>query len=113
MNTTNANELAKLAIEKYGVPEHCALPLARYLTGEQVFVGRFLYAVLTNNLTETYGSADSINQSKLRNYIRFLYNEAPSSAWGSPDDVHAWQQSCITIVDKSNETVNECPDSNV
>ena len=53
-------------------------------------VGGFLTAVLTNNLVESYGRADSRNIEVLRAYVSFLYNNCPTGCWGSREKVDAW-----------------------
>ena len=50
----------------------------------------FLFAVLENNLREAVGLADDHNKSNLPAYVAYLYNEAPSACWGSPEKVTAW-----------------------
>lgn len=55
-----------------------------------IMPGSFLYAVLTNNLFDAVGSADSYNMIELPNIVKFIYNEVPSSAWGSKDKVTTW-----------------------
>lgn len=58
------------------------------LRGEPV--GDFLHAVLTNNLRGACERADDENIVNLPAYIAYLYNEAPSPCWGSPEKVKAW-----------------------
>lgn len=77
------------AMEECGVPEHMHHALAEYLT-DGFLVGGFLSAVLTNDLKDAVGRADHININALPNYVRFLYNHAPSTAWGSVEAVDAW-----------------------
>lgn len=71
------------------VPEHMHEALKRYIN-EGLLPGSFLTAVLENNLREAVGAADSININRLADYIRFLYNFAPSPCWGSSAKVEAW-----------------------
>lgn len=52
--------------------------------------GSFLEAVLSNDLKEACARADEINQSRLFQYVFFLYNYAPFEAWGSPERMQAW-----------------------
>lgn len=71
------------------IPSHMHGGLYRYLVSG-IEPGDFLMAVLENNLREAVGRADHINQPKLPDYIRYLYNYAPSKCWGSPEKVAAW-----------------------
>ena len=57
--------------------------------------GDFLTAVLKNDLKEAIARADDINRDRLRNYVQFLYNEAPNQCWGSPEKVKAWRKSFL------------------
>lgn len=52
--------------------------------------GGFLYAVLSNNLSEAVGRADAGNLAALADIVKFVYNELPSEAWGSQNKVNAW-----------------------
>ena len=52
--------------------------------------GDFLYAMLTNNLTETFARADIQNQTRVMDYVTVLYNYIPAEAWGSEDKVEQW-----------------------
>lgn len=79
-NQERANEL---------IPEHMHGALKRYID-DGILPGGFLSAVLQNNLKEAVGRADHLNMDKLPDYIRFLYNFAPSPCWGSEEKVSAW-----------------------
>lgn len=52
--------------------------------------GGFLTAVLSNNLKEACGRADSTNKYLLFEIVQWLYNEVPSVCWGSADNVQSW-----------------------
>jgi hypothetical protein len=52
--------------------------------------GGFLRAVLENNLKEACMHADDENRYLLFDYVFFLYNEAPSTCWGSSQAVDHW-----------------------
>jgi hypothetical protein len=47
-------------------------------------------AVLENNLVEAFGRADETNAARMRDWATWLFNEAPSTCWGSPEKVQAW-----------------------
>ena len=50
----------------------------------------FLIAVLENNLTGALRAADSASRKGLVDIMLYLWNEVPSSCWGSPAKVKAW-----------------------
>jgi hypothetical protein len=52
--------------------------------------GGFLTAVLRNDLVEAVGRADDQNLHIIPAIVAYLYNEAPSRCWGSPERVDAW-----------------------
>jgi len=52
--------------------------------------GDFLLAVLEDSLGRAVGSADRDNMENLPAFAVWLYNEAPSIAWGSREKVQAW-----------------------
>lgn len=52
--------------------------------------GSFLEAVISNNLKEAVGRADEHNMPLLHLYVKYLYNEAPASCWGSPEKYEYW-----------------------
>ena len=53
-------------------------------------VGGFLQALISNDLRETFGKADIINQKLVYDYLYFMYNYAPSACWGRPEAYGAW-----------------------
>jgi len=55
-------------------------------------VGDFLYAVLTNDLQGANSHADEMNLTMIPVYCRYLYNECPSSCFGSPEIYEAWRR---------------------
>ena len=54
--------------------------------------GGFLYALLTNDLRGAVARADENNMRVLVEWVHWLYNEAPSLCWGSPDRVTEWMK---------------------
>jgi hypothetical protein len=52
--------------------------------------GDFLYAVLTNNLRESFGRADDENRAALFEIVAYCWNHIPSVCWGSPARVSEW-----------------------
>jgi len=71
------------------VPEEVKASLARYVE-HRIPTGGFLYAVLTNDLKEAAGRADSENFEALGHIVGYCWNEIPSSCWGSERAVAAW-----------------------
>lgn len=52
-------------------------------------LGGFLTAVVENNLFEALGRADSYNRATIFQITQFIYNELPSTCWGSTEIVKA------------------------
>jgi hypothetical protein len=52
--------------------------------------GHFLQAVICNDLSEACARADHLNMQILPAYAAWLYNEAPSTCWGSKAKMDAW-----------------------
>lgn len=55
--------------------------------------GGFLTAVLSNDLRGACARADDINRHELFAIVSWLYNNAPTPCWGSPERVEKWLQS--------------------
>lgn len=72
------------------VPEHLRHGLLRYLaSGLQP--GRFLCAVIENDLFAAATSAGPGSLEGLPYLMRFLHNYCPSACWGSKDKRLAWR----------------------
>lgn len=71
------------------IPERMMAALHCYLREHQP-VGDFLTAVLRNDLKEACVRADDENIKIIPIYVAYLYNEAPSSSWGSSEKHRAW-----------------------
>lgn len=63
--------------------------IERYIDG-RIKPGKFLTAVIQNNLSDAVGWADSINMNNLPAFASYFYNEAPSTCWGSQEKMDAW-----------------------
>lgn len=72
-----------------GIPGYMRPGLRSYLISG-VRPGDFLCAVLENDLKSAVQRADFVNENLLPNYVKFLYNFAPMTAWGSDELVRAW-----------------------
>ena len=76
-------------------------------------VGGFLTAVLSNDLKESLGRADSECREKMFDIVSFLYNEVPSLCWGSEKKVKEWRdhkgvQGLELTEETQNGTANPC-----
>lgn len=79
-----------LDFSKYpSIPERTQGSFSRYIN-HGIPPGSFVTAVLTNNLVESVGAADTENLIALTDIARFIYNELPCSAWGNQNIVDAW-----------------------
>lgn len=74
------------------IPERMQEALRRYVL-ERIKPGDFLTAVICNDLREAVGRADAENALLLRVYVRWLYNVAPGSCWGNPQNHQEWLSS--------------------
>lgn len=55
--------------------------------------GHFVTAVLENDLNAAVCRADDENLAALLPIVKYVYNELPSSCWGSRAKVEAWRAS--------------------
>lgn len=78
-------------LEESSVPEHNHDGLVMYLV-HGVNPGSFLSAVIENDLAEACARADVTNAGALWNIVFFLYNYAPSAAWGREGVIAKWQE---------------------
>jgi len=75
--------------KEFYIPERMMRSIKAYIYG-RVPVGDFLTAVLENNLGEACHRADDENIKNLPAFVAYLYNNAPSTCWGSPEKVAEW-----------------------
>jgi len=71
------------------IPEVTMGALERY-ANQRIRTGSFLESVLTNDLFGALGRADESNHKALRLICLYVYNEMPSSCWGSKERVETW-----------------------
>lgn len=71
------------------IPAHTKAALDRYIN-DRILPGGFLTAVLSNDLFGAVGKADSENLAALPEIVRYIYNEVPSSSWGTKDIIWKW-----------------------
>jgi hypothetical protein len=55
-------------------------------------MGSFINAVLENDLAQALGRADEDARENLHDIVKYLYNQAPSSCWGSKEKVNQWRE---------------------
>lgn len=78
-------------MNEYDIPDYMQNSLVEYImTGRPV--GHFLSAVLENQLKEAVNRADDLNQSKLVNYMKFLWNHAPNGCYGYEGVMKYWRE---------------------
>lgn len=84
-----ANWLLRLTPQPF--PLHVKEGLSLYL-GAGIRPGSYLTAVLENDLREAVKRADDDSERATFAIVRWLYNHAPSEAWGSVDAVKTWME---------------------
>jgi len=72
------------------LPEGLRDGMKRYIESG-IGVGHFLDGVLSNDLFAAVSRADGTNSKLLPEIVRWVYNEAPMSCWGSEAKVKAWR----------------------
>jgi hypothetical protein len=83
------NLIYKNKLNEMNIPDYMHDGLINYIK-HHVKPGHFLSAILQNNLRETFFRADYINVNLVKNYVKFLYNYAPSSCWGNQERFENW-----------------------
>lgn len=73
----------------YDIPRRTLDSLRSYADNKRQ-TGHFLHAVLTNDLFETTARADVDSRAALFDICMYIYNEMPSSCWGSKEIVEKW-----------------------
>lgn len=73
------------------LPEHMQESVLAWIERGQK-PGRFLSAVFANDLHAAAVSADDKNIEALPAYARFLFNDAPSECFGSPELAARWNE---------------------
>jgi hypothetical protein len=58
-----------------------------------ILPGRFLRAVISNDLKESFAQADDINRLRMFEIVSWWYNEAPGPCWGSEEVMMNWRES--------------------
>jgi hypothetical protein len=71
------------------VPDHLHEALIEYIASRRP-TGRFLTAVLSNDLIGAASRADPVSRAFLVNIVEFLVNYASADCWGSEQKVANW-----------------------
>ena len=85
--------------------QHVVAGLRRYFE-EGLLPGSFLEALLSNQLKQACERADDINQRLICDWVKWLYNHAPTRAWGSPEAVARWVIDRREEIAKTNESAS-------
>ena len=91
MGSNRVVEAQLKALDWHLVPQSLR-PAMRAWIGYGRRPGDFLSAVIRNDLTSAVFRADPINLHKLKEIMLFMENEAPTHCWGSPLEMHFWQE---------------------
>jgi len=75
--------------QEFYIPERMMPGIKRYLE-HGIKPGRFLSAIIQNNLSQTVGQADSENLRNIPAYAAYFYNECSLDCWGSPQKMNQW-----------------------
>lgn len=75
------------------LPDHMRKSFQRYVE-EGCPPGKrsFMEAALANKLVDAFARADDTNLARMGDIAAWLYNECPSPAWGSMENIAAWCQ---------------------
>lgn len=76
-------------IENFTRIDHLIPSIQGYVE-HRIPTGSFLRACLEKDLKEAVGRADRVNIELLPVIICYLYNEVPSTCWGSRERVKSW-----------------------
>jgi hypothetical protein len=85
---TTESELRE-SLQRYNLPDYMHDGLVNYIV-HHVSAGSFMMALLSNDLKGAFSRADLVNSMRMRDWVMFLYNEAPLECWGSEDRVTQW-----------------------
>jgi hypothetical protein len=72
------------------IPPHTRESLQSWARDGQVG-GRFLMAVLRNDLAGAVAQADEETMGAIPAIVAYCYNELPSTCWGTPERVCRWR----------------------
>ena len=73
------------------IPERVMNNLLAYVEGQEA-LGGFLYAVMSNNLFQAVGRADTEMKPLIPLLVHYIHWEIPGECHGSPEHVKAWME---------------------
>jgi hypothetical protein len=71
------------------IPAYMRPGLLRYIE-HGIEPGDFLTAILSNDLFGAFAAVERDGHRRVRDYLQFLYNDAPAGCWGSAERFEAW-----------------------
>ena len=71
------------------IPQHTKYQIDEYVNNYMP-PGDFVRAVLSNNLMEAFMRADDINMHCMKDIMKYVYNDIPSTCHGSAEIVDLW-----------------------
>ena len=78
-------------VDYSGLPESLRGSMKRYLE-YGIDPGSFLTAVIENNLSDSFATADENNRIILFDIVQWFYSKAPMQCWKSRENRIAWQE---------------------
>jgi len=72
------------------LPNNASADAARAYVEEGRLPGGFVKHVLSNDFVGAHGRADGTNEAHMDDWAMWLFNDIPSSAWGSEEAVTEW-----------------------
>lgn len=76
---------------EFYIPQYMVPAIKAYID-DGIIPGDFLQAVICNKFSEVCALADDENIRNLAAYAVFFYNEVPGIAWGSKENMIAWNE---------------------
>lgn len=73
----------------YYIPDRMGGGIDRYVN-EGIIPGKFLQAIICNDLFVAFGKADDENFHNIAAYVDYFYNHAPATCHGSKEKMEAW-----------------------
>lgn len=74
--------------KEFFIPSYMGSSIKEYVE-HGIIPGRFLTAIICNNLKEAVMYADETNMANLPAFVDYFYNHVPSNIWGSGEAM-AW-----------------------
>lgn len=73
------------------IPTNVKAAIDRHIYKGSHNTGRFVRAVLENNLKDAFMFADLKSRDNMFDIVKYLYNEAPAECWGDKEAVENWE----------------------